>query len=734
MASIVLSAVGTALGGPIGGAIGALAGRQIDSAIFSSGSRDGPRIKDLSITTSSYGTPVARHFGQVRTAGTLIWATDLVEHGETSGGKGKPKTTHYSYSMSFAVALSSRPVARIGRIWADGNLLRGAAGDLKSPGILRFYSGFDDQWPDPLLAAALGSQCPAFRGMAYAVFENLSLADFGNRLPALTFELFADEPADPASQDLTLGQLLEPVTEKTEGQSVILEGVSGYSHENGPLRPLLAGLQATFPFSCHIRQNTLHFLPHDASDVEIIDLPPPAAGWEEGSFGAIEGSERQRRTDERRIPRAIRYYDPQRDYQPGVQYAAGASGISPARMIEFPATMQAEAARKLIDRAARTLPSACETLHWRMAELDPAIVPGTIVRAPGHAGLWQVARWDWREKGIELKLKRITAPGKANLAADPGMAAQASDIHNAGTVLHVFELPWDGAGSPDDIRLYAASGGNGTNWHGAALYAIRDNVLLPTGTYVQHPARTGRSLTALPPSHAMRFEAEAQITLRLHNPALQFSPTDMAGIAMGHNRLLVGEEIIQFATPENLGEGVWRLSGLLRGRGGTEHHAMAGHIADAPVVMLDEALTQIDPALAKPFETTQIGAIGRGDDAPVSSSIHNHGASIRPLPPVHPRILFTPAGDCLFRWTRRARGQWHWADNVDSALVEQAERYQIGLGPVDAPLQIREVSEPELQIDAASYAAIAQTYAGHLFWVRQVGSHAVSLPVLLHQI
>ena len=50
------------------------------------------------------------------------------------GGKGKPKVTTYSYTASFAVALASRPIAGIGRIWADGNLLRGAAGDLKTGG------------------------------------------------------------------------------------------------------------------------------------------------------------------------------------------------------------------------------------------------------------------------------------------------------------------------------------------------------------------------------------------------------------------------------------------------------------------------------------------------------------------------------------------------------------------------------------------------------------------------
>ena len=53
MATLILSTVGTVLGGPIGGAIGSLIGQQIDLAIFGSPTRKGPRLKELSVQTSS---------------------------------------------------------------------------------------------------------------------------------------------------------------------------------------------------------------------------------------------------------------------------------------------------------------------------------------------------------------------------------------------------------------------------------------------------------------------------------------------------------------------------------------------------------------------------------------------------------------------------------------------------------------------------------------------------------
>ena len=78
MATIVLSAVGTVLGGPIGGAIGGLIGNAFDNEIlFKPKGRQGARLSDLQVQTSSYGTQVPALFGTMRVAGTVIWATDL---------------------------------------------------------------------------------------------------------------------------------------------------------------------------------------------------------------------------------------------------------------------------------------------------------------------------------------------------------------------------------------------------------------------------------------------------------------------------------------------------------------------------------------------------------------------------------------------------------------------------------------------------------------------------------
>ena len=72
MATLVLSTAGTILGGPIGGAIGSFLGQSIDHQLFGSGPRQGPRLGDLAVQSSSYGSPIPKLFGTMRVAGNGV--------------------------------------------------------------------------------------------------------------------------------------------------------------------------------------------------------------------------------------------------------------------------------------------------------------------------------------------------------------------------------------------------------------------------------------------------------------------------------------------------------------------------------------------------------------------------------------------------------------------------------------------------------------------------------------
>ena len=719
MATLVLGAVGTLVGGPIGGAIGALLGQQVDRAIIGSPHREGPRLQDLKVTTSSYGTPIARHHGRMRVAGSVIWATDLKEASETSGG-----VTTYTYSVSFAVALSSRPILEIGRIWADGNLLRGAAGDLKAGGILRIYDGFGDQPADPLIASDKGAACPAFRHTAYAVFEDLQLADFGNRIPALTFEIVADEG------EISLADVVacspEPVVAERE-----LGGLRGFSVEGGSLSDTLGAIDTVYPLAFASDNSELALVAADAVPADPPLLPEAAAAQDEQSFAPGSGFTRQRGLSGSDIPDALRYYDVDRDFQAGLQRADGRARPGRGRTIEFPGALAAADARSLINAAAERAGWERDTLAWRMAELDGSLGPGAIVRVPAQAGVWRITAWEWRDQGIELELLRLPPGAARRQLADPGTMLAPLDLPLTPTSLEAFELPWDGVGTGNTPTVFAAAGSTGEGWRGAALYAERGGELIPLGGSGPQRSMIGKVTSAVPSSRAMLFETSAALSVELLSEDLALAGTDRTGIANGANRARIGNEVIQFASATPVGGGIWHLAGLLRGRDGTEAAAEAGHPAGTAFVLLDGKPVALDPAKTGAAPDTSIVAIGLGNAEPVNAPIANPGLTLRPLVPVYPRADALPDGSMQLSWTRRARGAWSWPDEVEIALGEEAEAYRVGLGQVEAPALVWNVDEPTLVLDAAIMATLKEAYPGVVLWVRQVGSFAVSDPLLL---
>ena len=723
MATLVLSTVGAAIGGPIGSAIGSLIGSQIDRAILGGGSRhEGPRLKELAVTTASYGTPIPRHFGAMRAAGSVIWATDLVETRETSGGKGRPSTTSYSYSVSFAVALASRPITGLGRIWADGNLLRGAAGDLKTAGELRVHSGRGDQPPDPLIASAQASACPAFRGLAYCVFESLDLADFGNRIPALTFEIVADDG------EVSLATLLEPLGAGVAAEAA-LEGLEGFSDEGGPLGATLAAVDAVYPLACDAGGAQMTIRSAHLTPAEPPLLPEAAVDFGDDGFGGAAGQTVRRQPDSRAIPDGLRYYDPARDYQVGLQRADGRARTGRSRVLDFPGALPAATARGLANAAAERAAWAGATLAWRVAELDPALAPGLTVRVPGHRGQWRIESWEWRERGVELELRQLPPGRPRQTPADPGQALTAPDRAASPTVLVAFETPWDGFGAGEARRVYAAVSAASRGWSGAALYADQAGALVPLGSSGTTRSVVGQSVSAAPPSQALRLDAAATIEVELASADFALATSTPEALALGANRALLGDEVLQFVEAVPTGERQWRLRGLLRGRGGTEAAARQGQAAGAPFVLLDDRPIALDPA--KLGAATGVAAIGLADSEPVGSPILNPGLALQPLVPVHPRSRPGEEGSLVLEWTRRARGAWTWPDAIGTPVNEQAEAYLVGLGELEDPVLRWQPTEPQLALPAALLAELAAEHAGKPLWVRQIGSFAVSDPLLL---
>ncbi|MEO1731804.1 MAG: phage tail protein [Pseudomonadota bacterium] len=599
--------------------------------------------------------------------------------------------------------------------------MRGAAGDLKVEGEMRVYLGHGNIDVDPLIYADKGDQAPAFRDCAYVVFENLQLADYGNRIPAVTFEIFTEDDTS-----VSLKKLVPDAKESSE--TTPLPNTRGFADEGGPLSSTLSAIDRVYPLTCATTKEGLRLTSEVEVPNNVVVLPEQLS-----SQSNNEAQDRNRiRTDTAgREPLAVRYYDEERDYQPGVQRAIGLRPNGRENMVDLPATMTADGAKALANENAQRARWRQENIIWRVGELNPAIELGTVVALPTLPGHWRVTSWEWFDRGIELGLQRIAPGGVSTSGADTGIPAPPSDHALSTTLLRLFEAPQENSSNPAKSLILAAASSEGAAWFGASLYEEQGSSLNPIGSSNPRRAVFGYLIKALEPSAALMYEPNAIMELQLAADDLNLSDTDVAGLAAGANRLLVGNEVVQFKRAEAVGGSVWRLCGLLRGRAGTEEYALTPHAEQTEVILLDNRLTDLSEAGLNPTDALRVAAIGRGDADAVFATLQNAGLSRRPPTPVHPQVIYDHNSALSLQWIRRARGQWRWDVDGEIPLVEEEESYVVGYGPIEDPFAVFAVSEPLVIFTQADQEALISDHGPANLWVRQVGTYSRSSALYL---
>lgn len=688
MATMVLTVAGGLIGGPLGAAVGGLIGNAVDHAIFKPKGSEGPRLSDLKVQTSSYGTEIPKLFGTMRVAGSVIWATDLIEHRNTqSNGKGQASTTSYSYTASLAVALSARPILGVGRIWADGQLLRGAAGDFKARTGFRLYLGGEDQDADPLILSAEGAgQAPAHRGIAYAVFEDLELGPWGNRIPSLTFEVQADAGPVPAGEiAMALGAVA------ASDPTVALAGFAAQGASLAAVAEVLAeAAGGWFGDGPALRCGT--------GEAALLD--------DAGMGGAGRGNRTLSAATSAPGTLTLSHYDPARDYQIGVQRAGRAGiGLRETR-IELPAAIDAGSARTLAEaallRADTERSRRSVSLGWDALTVSP----GARVRIAGTPGLWRVDSWKLEAMTVSLDCVAL-APEMAAIGASSGRVLGAADTAIGRTLVHAFELPPIDDTPSSVPRLAVAAAGSAAGWRRAALLLSSDGGIawqLIGGT--RGVAVLGAVVVPPGPAPAAIEDRRNQVEVELAHAAMQLDAADDAARDSGANLAMLGDELIQFAHAQSLGGGRWRLSGLWRGRRGTEYAIGSQSEGDRFVLLDADTLALIDLPVTALDGSAQILAEGAGDEGEAAQAVATiNGISLLPLAPVHLAARRLADGGVQLRWARRSRSDWSWRDGTDAASEPGGERYRLSVLPETGPGWSAELLAAEATLNAAACAA-----------------------------
>lgn len=276
---------------------------------------------------------------------------------------------------------------------------------------------------------------------------------------------------------------------------------------------------------------------------------------------------------------------------------------------------------------------------------------------------------------------------------------------NPRTKFEVLDIPALPSDTQDALTLRFAACGLANGWTGATLVHVlgsgNDEIVLN----VDKPATMGTALTALAVGSTQLFDEASSVDVALIGEAVLASATER-DVLDGANVAVLGDEVIQFKTATQIAAGQYRLSGLLRGRLGTEE-AIASHAIGERFVLLDNAVaTLVVPASnygkAWTIRAVTTGdALSNGEEATFTVAAN----SLRPLSPVHVTATKDGFGDITIRWVRRARIDAGLRDYIDIPLMEQNEQYEVAVMSGATVLRSWRVTSPEVMYAAAHVAA-----------------------------
>lgn len=245
---------------------------------------------------------------------------------------------------------------------------------------------------------------------------------------------------------------------------------------------------------------------------------------------------------------------------------------------------------------------------------------------------------------------------------------------------------------------------------GGSIYKSTDDTGYSKAAGFNSAATIGTLTAALPaaPYDVLDYANPVQVTLDYGT----LSNVTLAQLLAGQNAAAVGAdgrwEIIQFLTAVDAGGGRMTLTGLARGRRGTEH-AIGSSVKDDRFVLLNGnglarvVLNNADIGAARFYKGVPIGGTVEGAE---SEEFTGHGEALKPFSPVAlAGSRSESTGDWTLTWIRRGRIGQAMPSGADIALSEASELYDVEI--LDAGVVARTFSA--VSVKHVLYSAADQT-------------------------
>lgn len=419
-----------------------------------------------------------------------------------------------------------------------------------------------------------------------------------------------------------------------------------------------------------------------------------------------------RRMQDVELPYQLRlsYAALDRDYQPGQQLSPIRSG--PARSlidIELPIALDATRAKKIVEIiyydawAGRTEYAFAVGTNWLGLEpTDPVLIPvdGVYQRA-------RIASIDYTSPGILSLMAVSDDDGSYTSIAvgGSGNPVRQTPQLRGPTELVVMDLPLL-RDQDNDPGYYIALRSSLSGWRGARLHVSRDDGdSYQGGDSYDRESVIGTATTRLPTGPTTIWDEGNTLTVRLREGLLE-SATESAVIA-GANSCALGVhgrwEVLQFRTATQNDDGTWTLSGLLRGRRGTEPAVDSHQSGDTFVRLSIYGRVEIPLSELEQEVLLKMVTGGTAVQNNAAQAFTPTGEALRPFAPAN-FLAVRDDDDTLLSWQRRGRIGQELRTGSDIPLSEESEAYEVDVLLAGAVVRTIATSSPGATHTAAQQA------------------------------
>ncbi len=469
-------------------------------------------------------------------------------------------------------------------------------------------------------------------------------------------------------------------------------------------RSAIAQLQAAYFFDAREEDGQVDYLPRgNASAVTIAEdeLVPFKQRGKAVHLAITRGQEAD-------LPKAVEvnYLSRGFDYQIGTQRASRQSVASDQKhIINFPIVMGDERGKMAADVALCQAWTARMRYQFILPPKYAAISPADVVTVTSNGQSHTIRIMETTlEEGGRLRCKGIAedvALYESDAAAAETSGSTQAEVPAGATRLKLLDVPLLAGDDAEDALLRVAVSGEESGWQGSILYRSDDGGARYGQVLVNNNrAVMGKAITALADGAAGVMDVANNVTVLLSNGTLESVSTE--ALLNGANAALLGGEVIQFTTATLVSAGEYRLSGLLRGRLGTEH-ATVSHAAGDDFVLLDSRIGKVNMpdgliGLSRLYKAVSIGeTLGETN----AQSFAYNANALKPYAPAHVAGERDGAGNLTISWIRRTRHGGSWRDGVDVPLSEASEAYEIDILDGEDVVRTLSASTPSVSYDAA---------------------------------